>query len=348
MMERKIKAVSLISGGLDSLLATRLILDQGIHVEGINFFTGFCVEGHTHAIRNKDKNKPKRNNALWVAETLGVKLHIIDIIEEYKQIVTNPKHGYGANLNPCLDCKIFMVKKAHQWIRENNFDFIITGEVVGQRPKSQRSETMPVISEESGANDLLVRPLCAKLLPVTYPEEQGWIDREKLLDLSGRNRKPQMRLAQDFGFSDYAQPAGGCCFLTDHNYSEKLADLWKARKEQRYDLDDIMLLKVGRHIRPRPHFKLIIARDDGENNFLRGYTKRYTHMHATSHKGPLVLVDGELKANDTELAAGITARFGQGRDAGTVTVSIHDRQGNEKIVDIPPLGARDVAKNWYV
>lgn len=347
-MNKDIKAVSLISGGLDSLLATRLILDQGVRVEGINFFTGFCVEGHTHAIRNKDKNKPKRNNALWVAETLGIKLHIIDIIEEYKDIVINPKHGYGANLNPCLDCKVFMVKKAYEWIKENDFDFIITGEVVGQRPKSQRRETMPIISQESGAEDLLVRPLCAKLLPVTTPEKQGWINREKLLDLSGRNRKPQIKLAKDLGLSDYAQPAGGCCFLTDQNYSKKLADLWRVRNERRYDLDDIMLLKVGRHIRPREHFKLIVARDDGENNFLRGYTKRFTYMQSTSHKGPLVLVDGELKNEDIELAARITARFGQGRDAKEVTVSVFDQQGREVSTNIKPMTAEEITKAWYV
>ncbi|MCH8106565.1 MAG: tRNA (5-methylaminomethyl-2-thiouridylate)-methyltransferase, partial [Proteobacteria bacterium] len=152
------KAVALISGGLDSLLAAKLIQDQGIHVEGINFYTGFCVEGHTHAIRKKDRNRVKRNNALWVAEQLGIKLHIIDIIEEYKDVVINPKHGYGANLNPCLDCKIFMVRKAHEWLQKNDFDFIITGEVMGQRPMSQRKNTMPVIPAESGAEDLLLRP----------------------------------------------------------------------------------------------------------------------------------------------------------------------------------------------
>ena len=140
------KAVALISGGLDSLLAAKVIQQQGVHVEGINFFTGFCVEGHTHAIRKKDKAKPKRNNALWVAEQLGIKLHIVDIVEEYKDVVINPKHGYGANLNPCLDCKIFMVQKAHEWLQQKGFDFIITGEVIGQRPMSQRKETMPIIS----------------------------------------------------------------------------------------------------------------------------------------------------------------------------------------------------------
>ena len=158
-MTQQRKAVALISGGLDSLLATKVVMDQGVHVEGINFFTGFCVEGHTHAIRKKDQKKPKRNNALWVAEQLGIKLHIIDVIDEYKDVLINPKHGYGANLNPCLDCKTFMVSKAQEWIEKNGFDFIITGEVIGQRPMSQRKDTMPVIARDSGAGDRLLRPL---------------------------------------------------------------------------------------------------------------------------------------------------------------------------------------------
>jgi tRNA-uridine 2-sulfurtransferase len=187
------KAVALISGGLDSMLAAKVMLEQGIHVEGINFYTGFCVEGHTHAIRNHEHAKPKRNNALWTAEQLGIKLHIIEVIEEYKDVVINPKHGYGANLNPCLDCKGFMVRKAREWMEKNGFDFIITGEVLGQRPMSQRRDTMPVVARESGAFDRLLRPLCAKLLPETLPEREGWVDRSKLLDFNGRSRKPQMR-----------------------------------------------------------------------------------------------------------------------------------------------------------
>jgi tRNA U34 2-thiouridine synthase MnmA/TrmU len=256
-----VKAVALVSGGLDSMLAVRVIQEQGIHVEGINFYTGFCVEGHTHAIRKKDQGKDKRNNALWVAEQLGIKLHIIDIVEEYKDVLLNPKHGYGANMNPCLDCKIFMVHKALEWADKNGFDFIITGEVVGQRPMSQRKDTMPVVARESGAMDRLLRPLCAKNLPATLPEREGWVDREKLHDFSGRSRKPQMALAAQFGFSDYATPAGGCCFLTDEAYSRKLVDLWQARGKREYEMDDIMLLKVGRHIRPAPHYKLIVGRE---------------------------------------------------------------------------------------
>ena len=220
-MSKQRKAVALISGGLDSMLAAKTILEQGVHVEGINFFTGFCVEGHTHAIREKDKTRVKRNNSLWVAEQLGIKLHIVDVIEEYKNVLINPKHGYGQHLNPCLDCKIFMVNKAKQWIVENGFDFIITGEVIGQRPMSQRKSTMPIISKQSGADDLLLRPLCAKNLPETLPEREGWVDREKLHAITGRSRKSQITMAKDWGFDDYAQPAGGCCFLTDKSYAAK-------------------------------------------------------------------------------------------------------------------------------
>lgn len=348
MSKKTHKAISLISGGLDSMLSTQLLLDQGVHVEGINFFTGFCVEGHTHAIRKKDKKKEKRNNALWVAEQLGIKLHIIDVIEEYKSVLLNPVHGYGQNMNPCLDCKGFMVRKAFEWIQENDFDFIITGEVMGQRPMSQRRDTMPVVARESGAGDLLLRPLCAKHLPETYPEQQGWVDREKLLSFHGRSRKPQMALAEEMGFKDYSQPAGGCCFLTDANYSAKLVDLWKARGNREYSLDDIILLKVGRHIRPKPSFKLIVAREEGESRFLNGYRYRYKSLTTISHAGPVVLIIGEFGAEDLVLAAQITARFSQGRDDSEVTVQLEESENKKQSVTVVPIKADKVLPEWYV
>lgn len=330
------------------MLATKAIMDQGIHVEGINFFTGFCVEGHTHAIRKQDADKVKRNNSLWVAEQLGIKLHIIDIIEEYKQVLLNPKHGYGANLNPCLDCKIFMVNKAKQWMAENGFDFIITGEVMGQRPMSQRKQTMPIVAAESGADDLLVRPLCAQYLPATLPEREGWIDRNQLFGFTGRSRKPQMALAKQYGFSDYAQPAGGCCFLTDESYSLKLVDLWKARGKRDYELDDVMLLKVGRHIRPRPHFKIIVAREDGEARFMSGYKNEFISLHCTHHRGPLALIDGSPSEDDIQLAGQITARYGQGRDEAQVEITVRDQQGQERNIFVKPLLADDMLAEWFV
>ena len=348
--ERQRKAVALVSGGLDSMLAARVVMDQGVHVEGLNFFTGFCVEGHTQALRRRDGKRPKRNNALWVAERLGIKLHIIEVIEDYKDIVLNPKHGYGQHLNPCLDCKIFMVNRAQAWawMEENQFDFIITGEVIGQRPKSQRRDTMPVIARESGAEDRLLRPLCAKLLPPTLPEREGWVDRERLFGWSGRSRKPQMALADSYGFTDYAQPAGGCCFLTDEAYSDKLADLWRARGSRDYELDDIMLLKVGRHLRPRQHFKLIISREEGENHFLSGYRNSFVSLATASHAGPLSLLDGEASGDDLELAARIVARYSQGRDADTVEVTVRQPGGEERSLTVAPLAATDVEPGWHV
>jgi len=346
--KNKPKAVSLISGGLDSMLATKAIIEQGVHVEGINFFTGFCVEGHTHAIRKKDQSKPKRNNALWVAEQLGIKLHIVDVIEPYKKVVMNPKHGYGANLNPCLDCKGFMVGKAYEWLQQNDFDFIITGEVMGQRPMSQRRDTFPVIERESGAGDLLLRPLCAKKLPPTLPEREGWVDREKLYDFHGRSRKPQMALAAQFGIEEYAQPAGGCCFLTDAAYSSKLSDLWKNRGSREYELDDIMLLKVGRHLRPREHFKIIISREEGETKFMQGYRKEFIHLYPTSHAGPLALIDGTVQEDDLQLAAQLLARYSQGREASTVNVNICFMNGETKSLEVKPLPKDDIPNAWYL
>lgn len=347
-MKNSRKAVALISGGLDSMLAAKLILEQGIEVAGLNFFTGFCVEGHTHAIRRSNPAKPKRNNALWVAEQLGIKLHIIDIVEEYKDVVLNPKHGYGAHLNPCLDCKIFMVGKAKQWMLENGFDFIITGEVIGQRPKSQRKVTMPIVAAESGADDRLLRPLCAKLLPATLPEREGWVKRELLGDFSGRSRKPQFALAEKFTIKDYAQPAGGCCFLTNPHYSAKLVDLWQAKGERDYELDDIMLLKVGRHLRPQPHFKVIIGREEGENNFLEGYRNQYTFLKMLSHTGPVALVDGATDAESIHLAARLVARYSDTHDAEKVIVEVTSHDGASWPLEVNPMRHDEIPQEWHI
>ena len=351
----KRRALALLSGGLDSLLAVRVVQEQGIEVEGINFYTGFCVEGHTHAIRKQDENKQKRNNALWSAETLGIRLNIEDISEEYKDVVLNPKHGYGANLNPCLDCKIYMVNKAMAFVNRarafadaNGFDFLITGEVIGQRPKSQRAITMPIIARESGADDRLLRPLCAKRLAPTLPEREGWVDREKLYAFHGRSRQPQIALARQFGFADWAQPAGGCCFLTDESYSRKLADMWKARGERRYELDDIMLLKVGRHVRPAPHYKLIVGREEGENNWLEGYRHEFDCIRVLSHNGPLTLVDGQPDEDDLLQAARIAGRFSQGRDAEEIEAEIIRKGGVSTRVKVMPMRANEMPKDWYV
>jgi len=348
MADSRRRAAALVSGGLDSMLAVRVVQDQGIHVEGLNFYTGFCVEGHTRAIRRQDQAKQKRNNALWVADQLGIRLHILDVVEDYKDVVLNPRHGYGANLNPCLDCKVFMVRKAREWMEARGFDFLVTGEVLGQRPMSQRRETLPIVQDESGIGDLLLRPLSARRLPPTRPEREGWVDRSRLLDFHGRSRKPQMALAAHYGFEDYAQPAGGCCFLTNEQYAVKLADLWQSRGERRYELDDIILLKVGRHLRPAPNFKLIVAREEGEANFLHGYRKEHIALRSISHTGPYALIDGEPTESDQVLAARLVARYGHGRDADAVTIGVSDRGGHERELVVAPLPSHEIPAEWVL
>jgi tRNA U34 2-thiouridine synthase MnmA/TrmU len=232
---------------------------------------------------------------------------------------------------------------------DRGFDFIVTGEVIGQRPKSQRKDTMPIISQESGADDRLLRPLCAQNLPATLPEREGWVKRDELHDFSGRTRKPQMALAEKFGLEEFAQPAGGCCFLTDKSYSNKLADLWTARNERRYELDDIMLLKVGRHIRPQPHFKLIISREEGENRFLEGYRYQFTSITTVSCPGPLALVDGQFESDaEMELAAAIVARYSKGRVDEAVTLDVRSPDGVARQVTVVPAQPEAVLPSWNV
>jgi hypothetical protein len=213
---------------------------------------------------------------------------------------------------------------------------------------SQRKDTMPVVSKNSGADDLLLRPLSAKNLPPTRPEREGWVEREKLFGFSGRTRKPQMALAQKFGIEDYAQPAGGCCFLTDEQYSHKLADLWQARGSREYEMDDIMLLKVGRHLRPRPHFKIIISREEGEGKFLQGYRNKFLSLDTVSHPGPLALIDGEVSEEDIELAAGIVARYSKGRDAEQVELELRQQGGEVRTLKVKPASPQEIPQEWML
>ena len=347
---RRPKAICLISGGLDSMLAAKVVAEQGVEVEGVNFFTGFCVEGHTRAIRNPSTKDIKRHGALEVAEQIGIKLHIEDIVDEYKDIVLNPKHGYGRLLNPCLDCKIFMVNKAMEMKSTSGepFDFVVTGEVIGQRPKSQRSDTMGIIAKEAGVHDRLLRPLSAQLLPPTLPEREGWVNRDQLHGFYGRSRKPQFELAEKFGLKEWAQPAGGCCFLTDESYSNRLSDLWEARKVRDYEFEDIVLLKVGRHIRPSDEFKVIVARDEGESNYLRGFKKQFKTVETASHVGPFCLFDGDATDDNISLAGRIVARYGKGKRANEVTVTITDEDGVSKDLNLAPMPPHEIPQHWHI
>ena len=178
---------------------------------------------------------------------------------------------------------------------------------------------------------------------------QGWIDREKLFDFSGRSRKPQMALANHWKIDEYAQPAGGCCFLTDPNYSDKLKDLWAHRGDKYYELDDIMLLKIGRHLRPSDHFKMIVSREEGETRFLEGYRKQFTYIQTSSHPGPMTLLDGsDISAEDIYLAASIAARYSQGRDAAEVTVLVGQLGQEAREMQVVPKKADEIKKGWLL
>jgi tRNA-uridine 2-sulfurtransferase len=345
---RPIRALGLLSGGLDSTLAVRLLQEQGIEVGCVNFHTGFCIQSHTGAIRNPKKGaEPARHDALHAAGNLGVKLHMVDISEDYVRIVTNPKHGYGKNLNPCLDCKIFMVAKAWELKEKLGYDFIFTGEVMGQRPMSQRKDTFPVIDRDAGVKGWLLRPLSARYMPETEPEIRGWVDREKLKNFTGRSRKPQMALAKEYNLTDYPAPAGGCCFLTDENYSRKLQDLWQHRQTKDYSLEDIVLLKAGRHLRLGPDCKLIIGRDESENNFLSGFKAGRMTIRAKNLPGPFTLLEGNPGPEELAFACRIAARYGKGKNHKEVNMLV-EGNGQSQVFAVVPMPAHEILKEWHV
>jgi tRNA U34 2-thiouridine synthase MnmA/TrmU len=292
------KAVALLSGGLDSTLAAKLIIEQGIEVEALNFLTVFC------------NCTSRGRSCLWsqsAAEKLNIKLKVFEVSRDYLDIVKRPRYGYGSNMNPCLDCRIFMFKKAAQYMRESKASFLITGEVLGQRPMSQRKYAMRLIEKESGLEGLVLRPLSAMLLEPTIPEKEGIVDRKRLLSFHGRSRKAQMHLADTFGIADYPCASGGC-LLTDPRFSARLRDLLKHNPDFR--LEDTLLLKVGRHFRLNEKAKLVVGRDKQENDRLLGLAQKDDLLlKPVSVKGPLGIGKGKFNEVDLLTAASILARY---------------------------------------
>ena len=292
------KAVALLSGGLDSILATRLILDQGISVEAVNFSTVFC----NCTARGKTCLASKS-----AADQLGVPLKVFEVTKEYIEIVKKPKHGYGSNMNPCLDCRIFMFKKAGEYMKKSGASFIFTGEVLGQRPMSQRRDAMKLIDKESGLEGFVLRPLSAKLLELTVPEKEGYVDREKLLEIKGRSRKVQISLSSSFGINDYPGPAGGC-LLTDPGFAKRIKDLMKHDPD--FAINDIKLLKLGRHFRLAPRAKLVVGRNEEENKRLVALVKEKDLIfHPTDNKGPTGVGRGIFDKELISQASRIIAKY---------------------------------------
>ena len=349
-MSKTIKAIGLLSGGLDSSLAVKIMHNQGIHVHAVNFHTGFCFADTRRADRRKDKDKPVSGGASDAKSAVAgtdIPLEVVDISKGYLEVIHHPQYGYGKNVNPCVDCRIHMFSLARDMMEQYEADFVFTGEVLGQRPKSQHMKQLGIVAEQSGLGDRLLRPLSAQLLPETLPEREGWVDRDKLFGFHGRNRKPQMELAAELGIDGYPQPAGGCCFLTDPAYGRRVKDLWQNSIKDELEWDDYLLLKTGRHLRVKPDLKVIVGRDEGENMFLEQYAKFMIQLEPIDINGPVTVVDRTISEEDLMIAARLTACYSSHRNIeDAVNLVIRDEK-TERTVSVKPF-SREEANKWLI
>lgn len=311
------RALALLSGGLDSSIAVRLMLDQGLEVVGVSFESPFF----------------DAKGAAEAAEELGIELVVVDISEDILRILLAPKHGFGKHMNPCIDCHALMVRRALAKMEELGASFVVTGEVVGQRPKSQMRFGLEAVERESAAAGLLLRPLSAKLLPPTIPEQRGWVDREKLLDLHGRTRKPQFEFARSCGLERFKSPAGGC-LLADENYSRALRDL---RDHGQLSVGAVRLLKTGRQFRISERAKLVVGRNQAENATLSELTPEGDlALRAIDRKGPVAVLAGGASDEDARTAAAIVASYADAGPSDEVRVQL--RGGGRALeVTVAPL-----------
>jgi tRNA-specific 2-thiouridylase len=331
------KAIALLSGGLDSTLAAKIILEQGIELEALNFLTVFCTctnRGETCLASQK------------AVDALGISLKVLNVSEEYLHVVKHPKHGYGSNMNPCIDCRIFMLKKAKTYMEEVDASFLVTGEVLGERPMSQRRDAMRLIEKEAELNGFILRPLSAKLLPPSIPEKEGWVDREKLLKIQGRSRKPQIQLASHFGIRDYPCPAGGC-LLTDPGFSKRMKDLILSDPD--FSLNDVHLLKIGRHFRFSPKLKLVVGRNEEENQKIQTYSRgEDVLLRLSRYPGPLSLLRGETGEGEIEKAAAITARYSKAKDLEKVEVTFRKgKEDEDQFIFVSPIPDQESGR-WMI
>ena len=318
-MNKPIKAVGLLSGGLDSTLAVKLMMDLGVDVKLVNFVTPFCTctsKGCKHA-------------ATRVAEDLNIPVKIISSGKDYIEMIKNPKHGYGRNMNPCIDCRIFMFKLAKKYMEDIGADFIFTGEVLGQRPMSQHKRAMKLIEQESDLENLVVRPLSARLLSPTIPEEKQWIDREKLLSIQGRRRLPQMELADKLGIKDYPCPAGGCR-LTDPGFASRLKESFEHKEST---IKEIQLLKYGRHFRLDSGAKVIVGRNEEENKAIQGFfSKNDILMEVTNVGSPIVLLRKSKDEKDIKKAASYCLRYSDAEEKDDPEIRINYGNDREELL----------------
>jgi hypothetical protein len=318
-----VTGIGLMSGGLDSMLAARLLMDQGIEVVGISFTTPFFGSA----------------NAEKAAGKIGFRLLIRDITGIHLEVVKNPASGYGANMNPCIDCHTLMLTEAGKIMEREGWDFIFTGEVLNQRPMSQTRAALNRVANLSGYRGLILRPLSALRLAETIPEQEGIVDRQRLLDIQGRSRKPQMGLAEKYGISGYPSPAGGC-LLTDQSFSARLRDLFENGPEE--GIPALEMLRIGRHFRLHPAVKVIVGRNHDENcRLMELKGEKDVIFRTVEIPGPVALLAGEPSEADVQLAASLCARYCKA--AGEpVRVSLEGR-GRSGEVEAAPISEEEIA-----
>ncbi len=316
------RCIALLSGGLDSMLAIRIMQEQGIEVEALNFKTMFtCCQ----------------DLSAQVARDLGVNLTIIGQEDDYLDLVRNPEYGYGKGANPCVDCRIYMFERAKKFMHQVDAQFIISGEVVGQRPMSQKRSDLDTISYQSGLEDLLLRPLSAKLLPPTKPEREGLVDREKLYGVQGRSRKFLIELAHKYNLKDIPTPSTGCS-LTEPEFGSKVHDLIQIQVDDKpWDYD---ALNVGRHFRWNENTKVILGRDHQENLKLEYMHKMEDATSSAlieplSFKGPTALVTGPANEDSISYALGLVYRYGSTLEDEPNTVRVDAETGSQEMVAVP-------------
>jgi tRNA-specific 2-thiouridylase len=294
-------AIALLSGGLDSSIAVKMMIEQGITILAVNFTSPFC------------NCSPRREGcgyqARKIADEFGIPAHVIHKGMDYMRMLQHPPHGYGRGMNPCIDCRIYMFKKVKEMMPRTKASFIVTGEVLGQRPMSQYRKALQLIEKESSLEGLILRPLSAQHLPPTIPEREGIVDRKRLLSICGRSRRPQLELAKGMGIKDYACPAGGC-LLTDKAIASRLRDLFSYVPD--YSMTDLHILRFGRHFRLNPGLKIVLGRDLAENEQIELLAKsRFVLFRPVEFRGPTTLATGPLDRPAEQMIGAIIARYSQ-------------------------------------
>jgi tRNA U34 2-thiouridine synthase MnmA/TrmU len=322
-----LKAIALFSGGLDSIIAVKLVQNQGIEVQGVTFETPFF----------------SARKARVAASIIDLPLHVLDITEDHLIMLRAPRYGYGKNFNPCIDCHAMMLRKAGNLLSEWNADFLITGEVLGQRPMSQTRQSLYVVAKYSGYPDLVLRPLSAKLLPITKPEREGMIDRERLFEIQGRSRRHQMETAIIFGINDYSAPAGGC-LLTDPMFSKRLKELFDHGD---FEIPSIQLLKTGRHFRIGEKAKVIVGRNQGDNNLIEKYTRDCDlSIQTADYPGPVTLIPGGGDEAEMQIAASLCVLYSDAPKGERIKL-ICTRGGDSRTVETTAAG-KEQAAQWII